>query len=296
MQNDKITVLYLAGSGRSGTTMLARLLGEMDGFVNVGEAARYLFDANMQARQAPCGCGRPVPECPFWKDKVDAIAPGLLQTGAHVVRMRKFPSLLMASGKSEVPQQYRSILAAISETYRKIAQETGCRVIVDSSKNPANALLVSLAPGIDLHVLHVVRNPHNVVASWTKKKGYLATHPARKVIAWWWSYNLLAEALKLRSRSYRLLRYEDFVVEPGKHLQQAAEDVVGSAPPIPFLIGKEATVHTQHVLAGNPDKLDAGKIRIGDGNNQAAGARRWLVNVTTFPLQLRYQYLFSGRP
>ena len=102
--------------------------------------------------------------------------------------------------------------------------------------------------------------------------------------------------MKLRSRSYRLLRYEDFVVEPGKLLQQAAEGAVGSAPPIPFLIGKEATVHTQHVLAGNPDKLDAGKIRIGDGNNQAAGPRRWLINLTTFPLQLRYQYLPSGRP
>jgi hypothetical protein len=295
MQNEKITVLYIAGSGRSGTTMLARLLGEMDGFINVGEAARYLFDENMQARQAPCGCGRPVLECPFWKDKVRAIPPELSQRGANVVRMRKFPSLLMASGRSDVPDQYRSILAAISGTYRKIAQETGCRVIVDSSKNPANALLVSLAPGIDLHVLHVVRNPHNVVSSWTKKKGYLATHPAGRVIAWWWSYNVLSEALKLRARSYRLLRYEDFVVEPGKHLQQVAEDVVGIAPPIPFLIGKEATVHTQHVLAGNPDKLDAGKIRIGDGNNQAAGTRRWLINLMTFPLQFRYQYLPSSR-
>jgi hypothetical protein len=166
---------------------------------------------------------------------------------------------------------------------------------VDSSKNPANALLVSLTPGIDMHVLHVVRNPHDVVASWTKKKGYLATHPAGKVIAWWWSYNVLSEALKLKACGYRLLRYEDFVVEPGEHLRQAAADVVGSSPPIPFLIGKEATVRMQHVLAGNPDKLDAGKIRIGNGNNQAAGRRRWLVNLTTFPLQFRYQYLPGGR-
>jgi len=30
-------VMYIAGSGRSGSTMLERVLGEMPGFVNVGE-------------------------------------------------------------------------------------------------------------------------------------------------------------------------------------------------------------------------------------------------------------------
>src|ERR1035437_9209215 len=138
MENQNIKLLYIAGSGRSGTTMLARLLGELDGFVNGGEAARYLFDAPMQGRQVPCGCGRAVSQCSFWKDKVQAIPPELAHQGAEVVRMRKFGSLLMASGGAEAPKQYRPILEAITAVYRKVAQETGCRVIVDSSKNPAN--------------------------------------------------------------------------------------------------------------------------------------------------------------
>ena len=296
MENQNIKLLYIAGSGRSGTTMLARLLGELDGFVNVGEAARYLFDAPMQGRQVPCGCGRAVSQCSFWKDKVQAIPPELAHQGAEVVRMRKFASLLMASGGAEAPKQYRPILEAITAVYRKVAQETGCRVIVDSSKNPANALLVSLASGIDLHVLHVVRNPHDVVASWTKKKGYLATHPATKVIAWWWSYNLLSELLKLKAHSYQLLRYEDFVRDPGPCLQRAAGAVVDVPPAMDFLNGSEATVRIQHVLAGNPDKLDSGKIRISDGNRPSVGSRGRLVNLTTLPLQLRYRYWPAATP
>ncbi len=290
MENPKIKLLYIAGSGRSGTTMLARLLGELDGFVNVGEAARYLFDAPMQARQVPCGCGRAVSQCAFWKEKVQAIAPELAERGAAVVRMRKFASLLMASGGTNAPKQYRPILEAVTAVYRKVAAETGCKVIVDSSKNPANALLLSLASGIDLHVLHVVRNPHNVVASWARKKGYLATHPAKKVVAWWWSYNLLSELLRLKAQSYQLLRYEDFVRDPAACLQRAAAAVVDLAPSADFLVGSEATVRMQHVLAGNPDKLDSGKIRISDGNGGAAGSRSWAVNLTTLPLQLRYKY------
>jgi hypothetical protein len=290
MENPKIKLLYIAGSGRSGTTVLARLFGEMDGFVNVGEAARYLFDAPMQRKHVPCGCGQPVSQCEFWKDKVKAIPSELVDQGGALVRMRKFLSLLTASRGTKAPKRYQLILDAITAVYRKVARETRCKVIVDSSKNPANALLVGLAPGIELHVLHVVRNPHNVVASWTKKKGYLATHPARKVIAWWWSYNVLSELLKLKAHSYQLLRYEDFVRDPSGCLQRAAAAVVDVAPSTNFLQGGEASVGMQHVLAGNPDKLDSGKIRISDGNSRVAGPRGWLVNFTTFPLQLRYRY------
>ena len=57
-------VIYIAGSGRSGSTMLERVLGEMPGFVNVGE----LID--LFRRTAPrgerCGCGLAFADCPFW--------------------------------------------------------------------------------------------------------------------------------------------------------------------------------------------------------------------------------------
>ena len=295
MQNDKIAVLYIAGSGRSGTTLLARLLGEVEGFVNIGEAARYLFDVDIRARDFPCGCGSPLSECAFWKDKIRAIPPNLVQQASDVVRIRRFPSLLMASGRSGTPDAYRPVLDALAEMYRAVARETGCRVIVDSSKNPANALLASLIPEVELHVLHVVRNPHRVVASWAKKKGYLRAHPRHKVIAWWWSFNLLSEALRLKTRSYRLLRYEDFVREPEKWMREIAADVVGVAPAMPFLDGGEARVRVQHDLGGNPDKLGGGRIKIVDARDSAGGPRDWLVNLTTFPLQLRYQYLLGDR-
>jgi hypothetical protein len=295
MPEDKIAVLYIAGSGRSGTTLLARLLGELEGFVNIGEAARYLFDVDIRAREFPCGCGSALSGCPFWKDKIRAIPADLVRQASDVVRIRKFPSLLMASRRPGIPEVYRPILDALGEMYRAVARETGCRVIVDSSKNPANALLASLIPGVELHVLHVVRNPHRVVASWAKKKGYLKAHPRRKVLAWWWSFNLLSEALRLKARSYRLLRYEDFVREPGKSMQQIAADVVGTAPAMTFLNGTEATVHMQHDLGGNPDKLGGGKIKIADASDSTASSRNWLVDLATFPLLFRYQYLPGHR-
>src|SRR5260370_4394103 len=176
MANDTIKILYIAGSGRSGPKVMARLLGEMEGFVNVGEAARYLFDSRMNARGVPCGCGNPLPDCSFWKDTVAAIPPEVAASGADLVRMRRFPSLLMRGKDAAVPSEYAPIMAAVGDVYRKVVRDTGCEIIVDCSKNPSNALLVSLVPNVELHVLHALRHPQNMASSWTTKYGLFSAH------------------------------------------------------------------------------------------------------------------------
>src|SRR5215472_7373359 len=57
-------VVYIAGSGRSGSTLLERTLGEIPGFVNVGELID-LFRREA-SRADRCGCGLPFGDCPFW--------------------------------------------------------------------------------------------------------------------------------------------------------------------------------------------------------------------------------------
>lgn len=292
MADQKIKVLYIAGPPRSGSTIIGRLLGEVTGFINVGEAARFLFDRKQQARNAPCGCGQRISECEFWKDIARTIPPELPDAGARLVRMRHFPALMRAQGSEA--SEYRAIATEISNVYRRVLRNTGCNVIVDSSKNPANGLLISIAPQIELHVLHVTRNPHQVVASWTKKKGYLVTHKPSDVIAWWWSYNILSEALRSKALTYRRIRYEDFVSDPGRMLGQVTADVLGAPLPTPFLNGNVANLRLQHALAGNPDKLKVGQINIGENRAASARPRKLLIDLLTFPLQLRYRYLLSG--
>jgi len=284
--DSKIKVVFIAGCGRSGTTLLGQLLGEFEGFINVGEAARYLFD---RFKELPCGCGASAADCPFWKDMLHAIPAELAHQGTKSLRIRSFPSLYMRTRGRRMPAEYAPILEALGDTYRTIVRDTGRNVIIDSSKYPSTALLAGLIPNVELHVVHVVRSPHSVVASWTRKNGYLAVHPPGKVISWWWAYNVLSEALKSRAKSYRLVRYEDFARNPGPVLQDITADVTGSPLPMDFLEGSEATVHVQHSLAGNPSKFNTGKIKIRDANNAVANGK--LLDLLTFPLRRRYQYL-----
>ena len=287
MSENKLKVLFIAGCGRSGTTVLGQLLGEVEKWLNVGEAVRYLFD---RSKELPCGCGASAFECSLWKDIIGSIPSDVAQKATQALRIRNFPSLYMRTRNQQVPEGFQPILDTISSAYSKVAQATGCDVIVDTSKYPGTALLASLIPDVELHVVHVVRSPHSVIASWTSKKGYLAVHPPSKVVTWWWAYNVLSEALKSRCQTYRLVRYEDFARDPGTVLSQITADVMGEPVPLPFMNGNTATVHVQHSLAGNPSKFNTGEIKIQEGG-KSAPKRKLLMDLLTFPLQARYHYL-----
>ena len=57
-------IVYIAGSGRSGSTLLERVIGAIPGQVNVGE----LIDLprRVAVDDEICGCGEPFSRCPFW--------------------------------------------------------------------------------------------------------------------------------------------------------------------------------------------------------------------------------------
>ena len=77
-------VLYIAGPGRSGSTLLDLVLGQVDGVVSIGEL-RNLWYAGFHGAW-PCGCGKPVTECPFWSavlarafGSVESVCPESMQ-------------------------------------------------------------------------------------------------------------------------------------------------------------------------------------------------------------------------
>src|SRR2546430_13569347 len=58
-------VLYIGGLGRSGTTLLERLLGELPGACALGEVV-HLWQRDVIDNER-CACGRPFSACEFWR-------------------------------------------------------------------------------------------------------------------------------------------------------------------------------------------------------------------------------------
>jgi hypothetical protein len=305
-------VLYIAGTGRSGSTVLANILGEVDGVFAAGEV-RYLWQRGLKEGRL-CGCGLPVRECPVWSRvlalagelddpaRVDGIVSMLHRTG----RIRNLPGVLAGAVAPRLDPAEAYALeparSALGDLYAAIAEVTGCRVIVDSSKLPAYANVLAATPGVDLRVVHLIRDPRGAAHSWASKKtladGASRAHmeqigPAKSALLWdvW---NLAGGVLlKGGADRYLRLRYEDFVDDPPGSVRAILRMVGMEDAELPFVDSHEAQTTPNHSVAGNPDRLRHGAITLRSDDrwkSSMAPRDRRLVSVLTSPLLLRYGY------
>lgn len=279
--SDRVKVLYICGTRRCGSTMLSRLLGDVEGFVNVGEMASYFL---RQRLAGPCGCGARVEDCFFWRDFPASPAARLM--GRDLIRIRRLPRMLTHSHAHS--RSTGNFLAHADRLYRRIRDKTGASVIVDSSKSPAMAHALAQSAGLSVSVIHLIRSPAGVVGSRRHPKGYLQAASATQVLLEWWAYNLAAEFLAGRATHYWRIRYEDVVREPRNWVEGIAGAVAGRAVDCSFIVGNHAKVRVQHILGGNPDKLRGSDLFI---QERDPGLSAWIagpVYLLAAPLLLRY--------
>src|SRR5262245_21456879 len=114
-------VLYIVGVGRSGSTLLERMLGAVPGSVNAGEL-NAIF-SRVATEDQRCGCGEPFSACPFWTAVGEhayggwaEVTPRMTQLQPRVVRQRHVP--LLATGRGDAT--FRRELDEYLDTYRRL--------------------------------------------------------------------------------------------------------------------------------------------------------------------------------
>jgi hypothetical protein len=274
------TVLLIGGAGRSGSTLLDRLLGQLPGFVAVGEL-RYLWSEALGDNQL-CGCGARFLDCPFWLevgkrayggwDEVDQ--QQAISMARSVARHRYIPFLAMGD---TAPERYRRRLARylgmLAPLYAAISDVSRANVIVDSTKDAAYAHVLRRMPNLDFRLLHLVRDSRGVAWSWAKlvpsqdvagREHYMRQFSPPVTGLRWMTFNLMVESLEWFGVPRLLLRYETLVANPSAALAAIASFVGRPAPAeaLTFLKGNTAQLGVHHTVAGNPMRLKAGDIDI----------------------------------
>ena len=301
-------VLLIAGPGRSGSTLVAELLGQLKAFESVGEL-NVLWNRGFLENQ-PCGCRTPFRDCAYWRKAVEPHfgasdaeieAIGTLRDGFFTLRFLRRLARGDRSGIRRDAREYARILGAV---YRRIGAATGCAVVVDSSKEPLLGYVIGMIPDVDLHVLHLVRDPRAVAFSWRRWKlstpavndsQYMPRFSTRRTAVVWSITNALCETLRrLQGWRYMRLRYEDFVVDPAKKLAEI-RDFVGEQEEIDFFPDRSTARldRVTHQVWGNPMRFDARQITVRPDTEWASAmpARdRHLVTALTWPLLIRYGY------
>jgi hypothetical protein len=306
-------VLYIAGSGRSGSTILDRILGQLDGFFSVGELCN-LWDRGLVAHRK-CGCGVPVDQCPTWRgilargfgrlpDETEASRVIALRRGW--VRIRHIPRVL-ATRRRRQPHDGDELLGVLARLYGAVHEQTGCRVIVDSSKAPLYAELLARIPSIDLYVVHLVRDPRATAYSWLRGKQLPDFDDARqmqrlrplKSSGLWALWQTMSELLMGRPPSrYLRVRYEDFVGDPEAVVRRVTA-LVGEEPSrLPFVSAAAVRLHVTHSVSGNPNRFETGPVQLRPDTEWVhclSRPHRALVTAVTWPLLLRYRYPLRTR-
>jgi hypothetical protein len=293
---DLVRVLYIAGLSHSGSTLLARILGEIDDLFAAGEI--YSLGERV-ARGDRCGCGQPLGDCAFWSAVLRSAFPAgdgpeRVRTERRWIRGRTLPSLAIGRDARRL-RFYRDDLARL---YRAIAAESGCRVIVDASKSPTYAYILNRTPGIELRGVHLVRDPRASSYSWSVDPHFHRTRgPAFG--ARWTLWNLELEVFGRRRRArFVRLRFEDFLRDPPGETRRVADLVGAGDAALPFVDSHNVRLPAHHMIEGHASRFDTGVIAIRENatwQRRLSRRRELSTSLLASPLQLLYGYRMLGR-
>ncbi len=296
--------------GRSGSTLLCRLLGQAHGVCSVGELC-YVWDQGVLNNRT-CGCGLPFADCPFWTEVGATSFGGWHQMDAaralalrrSVERTRFVPALATGCATQSFKERHREYTGLMAQVYRGIRDVSGCDVVLDASKYPSSAYLAFRNPEVDLRLLHLVRTSPGVAYSWSKVvarpdrdgKPLARFSPTRSAVDWN-VYNALVEGLRPLGAAYRRLRYEDFVAAPAAVIEDVLDFLEVPRSTLDFVHGQDVELHQTHTVAGNPMRFRQGaeKVRRDDEWSSEMEPRvRRIVTGLTLPALLRYGYGADG--
>ena len=311
--SSRVPVLFLGGYGRSGSTLLERMVAELPGTCSLGEVV-HLWERALRDDER-CGCGLAFSACAFWRDVGDRAFGGwhTLDAGAvlalkhRVDRNRFIPRLLLPLMRGSAEADLYRYIALYESVYAAALEVSGARVVVDSSKHASLAFCLRRAKRLRLRVVHMVRDSPGVAYSWGKavrrpeavaEESWMPQYGVGRAAGEWLAYNLLFELLRMLRTPTLLVRYEDVVADPRAALRAvaahgglAADDEATS-----FVDGSNVTLSTTHTVAGNPMRFTTGTIAIrrDDAWRTALPARsRRTILAITAPLRLRFGY--AGR-
>lgn len=308
---DTIPVVFIAGEGRSGSTVFEQILATDENFIALGEV-RHVWHRGFVSNWL-CGCGESFAECSFWaavgREAFGVVeaenAREMLDLYRAVNVPFRLPNILARSRNPE-PSASNDIgryLEILRRIYRAVLSVSRRSIIIDSSKDGIHGFLLSRVPGVRLHVIHLVRDSRAVAFSWTRRKRRSEVHsdqdavfmgtfsPSRSAVKWLYR-NLAASGLKYVADSYCLVRYEDFVADPPQAINEVRrtmglDDLETPEPDQP------TRLPVVHSVSGNPSRVGRRTItlRLDDEWSRALSKSDYYkVTAITWLLMKRYGY------
>ncbi len=224
-QDERVRVLYIMGTARSGSTILEILLANGKAVFGAGELTALVHDGLIGDKN--CSCGVAFHRCAIW-EKVQG------KLGLDPESYKEWNRLqgkidwhdgffrqifgLMRRRDWKYYQEYNLKLL------NAIKQATGAAVIIDSSKYAGRALALNRMQEIDLQIICLTRAPAALMASFQKPNREEQRPKKPLAVLLYYCITLISlrlAAIRMMPRVF-FLSYEEFVHDPVHALNDIA--------------------------------------------------------------------------
>ena len=246
----KKTLVYIASSPRSGSTLMTNLLGNHPRIFNVGELCNihsYLNGGRIgRYFEGLCSCGEPIRECPVWGGVIASamekcgvsesdFITRILDIGA-VPKLGRFASVQNQTERLLSFSEHDSTSVSVGRHCYALLDgivESQCvSVVVDSSKNVSNlaVYLRNKPDDWEVKVIHILRDPRATATSMIKgcKRAGVTVPSFYRASLGWLRVNRLLHGIvqTLPVEDSLTFGFEAFCAKPQQVLLQA-EKILG---------------------------------------------------------------------
>jgi hypothetical protein len=220
-EKEKIKVIYIAGLGRSDSTLLERIIGGADNVWPLGEIRSlkdYVYKNDPQKPDKKNffdESGQPLERSTFWKPIVEEIKQKNLKIfDKH--HKSGFEKLIKISGKEKNKKDEGEVMNLILKRAKEMESEK-LEYLLDASKLISRLLYLNNQRNIDLYVIHLVRDGRGTINSF--KKVGVAWY---RILGRWIKNNFFISVFikrKIDKNKFFHLSYDHFTQTPEKYLE-----------------------------------------------------------------------------
>jgi hypothetical protein len=222
----KPKIIYIAGAGHSGSTLLDLAISTAPEAFSVGEVKHLDEFLTHNKLNQKDDTGAEAADSVFWSyffNNKERYLP--TETTEKVLSWKNRLQIVLRGKPAAIPRCYKDNkeLYCDIQTQAKAVEGVKPTVIVDSSKVLSRLIEINERTDLDVYVIHLVRDVRGVVYS-----NYKVGRSALKWAFVWVLTNVgIARYAKknVSNTNYLRLSYEDFVASPETHLNKIADQV-----------------------------------------------------------------------